>query len=185
MPTGGAFVLELRAFRHRRTKKKKKNPSRTVWISYNNSSTRVFNRWTGHVFFFFNLFRAKPIRLVVPRDKSLVVMSTRNTWDYFRLVVCRRDEEREKPAEPCAKSITSSDDSTRRRTSSSNDSVLSESAASGYSSPPLADVPWPPNSAGITSADRNSVSSSHHRAVADAPTHEVLETTVWVELLYI
>ncbi|XP_022165979.1 SLIT-ROBO Rho GTPase-activating protein 1-like isoform X1 [Myzus persicae] len=90
-----------------------------------------------------------------------------------------RDEEREKPAaEPCAKSITSSDDSTRRRTSSSNDSVLSESAASGYSSPPLADVPWPPNSAGSgTTAGRNSASSSpHRRALADAPTHEMGST---------
>ncbi|XP_015365720.1 PREDICTED: SLIT-ROBO Rho GTPase-activating protein 1-like [Diuraphis noxia] len=89
------------------------------------------------------------------------------------------DEEREKPAvEPCAKSITSSDDSTRRRTSSSNDSVLSESAASGYSSPPLADVPWPPNSVGSgTAAGRNSASSSpHRRAVADAPTHEMGST---------
>ncbi|XP_026806508.1 SLIT-ROBO Rho GTPase-activating protein 1-like isoform X2 [Rhopalosiphum maidis] len=91
-----------------------------------------------------------------------------------------RDEEREKPlAELCAKSITSSDDSTRRRTSSSNDSVLSESAASGYSSPPLADVPWPPNSAGSgpPSAGRNSASSSpHRRAVPDAPTHEMGST---------
>ncbi|XP_050547172.1 SLIT-ROBO Rho GTPase-activating protein 1-like isoform X2 [Daktulosphaira vitifoliae] len=57
-----------------------------------------------------------------------------------------RDEEKEKPiTELCSKSITSSDDSTRRRTSSSNDSVISESAASGYSSPPLGEVPWPPN----------------------------------------
>ncbi|VVC35760.1 Hypothetical protein CINCED_3A025682 [Cinara cedri] len=90
-----------------------------------------------------------------------------------------RDEEREKPAEPCAKSITSSDDSTRRRTSSSNDSVLSESAASGYSSPPLADVPWPPNVANAADHHRNSVSSSssssphHRRAVADAAVHEM------------
>ncbi|XP_025413471.1 SLIT-ROBO Rho GTPase-activating protein 1-like isoform X3 [Sipha flava] len=85
-----------------------------------------------------------------------------------------RDEEREKAAELCAKSITSSDDSTRRRTSSSNDSVLSESAASGYSSPPLADVPWPPNSTGT--AERNSMSLSHHRDVAEAPTHEMGST---------
>lgn len=89
-----------------------------------------------------------------------------------------RDEEREKPAESCAKSITSSDDSTRRRTSSSNDSVLSESAASGYSSPPLGEVPWPPNSTVILTVDRDSMSSPHHRTVTDAPTHEVLETTV-------
>lgn len=115
-----------------------------------------------------------------PRHHFLCLSKPVNFW------FTHRDEEREKPvAEPCAKSITSSDDSTRRRTSSSNDSVLSESAASGYSSPPLADVPWPPNSAGSgASAGRNSASSSpHRRAVADAPTHEVLETTVWVECI--
>ncbi|XP_050441195.1 SLIT-ROBO Rho GTPase-activating protein 1-like isoform X2 [Adelges cooleyi] len=114
-----------------------------------------------------------------------------------------RDEEREKTAgvESCSKSITSSDDSTRRRTSSSNDSVLSESAASGYSSPPLGDVPWPPNAADpaekngggccpvATSSSATSSSScpssssvsppptSHRVLINDAPAHEVVDSS--------
>lgn len=115
------------------------------------------------------------------------VLITLHVRIYNALVLgTHRDEDRDKPAESCAKSVASSDDSTRRRTSSSNDSVLSESAASGYSSPPLlADVPWPPNVTAAAAADRHSVSSPpphhhhHHHAVADAPIHEVLETTVW------